>query len=250
MTDRPGGKRGPDCHPPLSWCRFNPIACDIYALGVTLYLLVNGWYPFEEQHGQGQDVVGTLRNIAAGRMKPPRGSLSPACRELIAGMLERDPAKRLSLKAIREHPWLSSRYPTTIPPPVPQHQAAHAVSLEAAQPAIGSAGQALGSSSTGFAFAAGAPTLTPTTPRLQALSVPPTAPPLNHVMKHVESPIAGASPPTMKLHANAGRGAVGNSGSEAALRVPARDCQGLSEAMHGATSLATFCKMWFRREDK
>jgi serine/threonine protein kinase len=85
--------------------QYDARACDVWAMGVLLYLLVTGQYPFEDPR-QPQNVVATLQNIAHGRMRPLPRRISPECIEIIAAMLTQDPAGRITLQGISQHPWL------------------------------------------------------------------------------------------------------------------------------------------------
>lgn len=85
--------------------QYDARACDVWAMGVLLYLLVTGQYPFEDPR-QPQNVVATLQNIAAGRMRPLPHRISPECADLITAMLTQDPQTRITLLDIGQHPWL------------------------------------------------------------------------------------------------------------------------------------------------
>jgi len=74
---------------------FNPRKADIYSLGVTLHIILTGYYPYDVQ----EELNDRKLYIDA--------SLSPACRHLILKMLRNDPKKRIPLKEIMNHPWLS-----------------------------------------------------------------------------------------------------------------------------------------------
>lgn len=81
---------------------------DIWALGVLLYLLITGLYPFEDPLHP-QNVVATLQNIIHGRMRPLPRRVSRACADLILAMLTPDPRARITLQGIARHPWLVTR---------------------------------------------------------------------------------------------------------------------------------------------
>ncbi|GAB4821071.1 hypothetical protein N2152v2_008117 [Parachlorella kessleri] len=86
--------------------RYDPVKSDVWALGVLLFLLVSGQYPFEDPL-QPQNVVATLGNIARGRRKALPRRVSPQCAALIESMLCLDPSQRLTLQEIAAHPWLA-----------------------------------------------------------------------------------------------------------------------------------------------
>ena len=85
--------------------QYDAKACDIWAMGVLLYLLVTGQYPFEDPK-QPQNVVATLQNISQGRMRPLPKRVSLECADLISAMLTKNPAERITLQNIALHPWM------------------------------------------------------------------------------------------------------------------------------------------------
>jgi serine/threonine protein kinase len=85
--------------------QYDARACDVWAMGVLLYLLVTGQYPFEDP-SQPHNVVATLQNISMGRVRPLSHRISSEFRTLIEAMLTQDPRKRITLHGIGEHPWL------------------------------------------------------------------------------------------------------------------------------------------------
>jgi serine/threonine protein kinase len=82
-------------------------ACDVWALGVTMFALVAGYHPFA---AGGCGVDETRRRIAEDEIVfPPNVTVSEECRSCILGMMERDPSKRLTCAALRQHPFIGRR---------------------------------------------------------------------------------------------------------------------------------------------
>jgi len=73
---------------------------DIWALGATLYCLVVGRIPFVADN-----VLAMYEQIRNDPVEFPF-SVDAGCEDVIRGMLHKDPAKRLTLKQIRQHPWV------------------------------------------------------------------------------------------------------------------------------------------------
>ena len=78
--------------------KYNPMACDIWALGVCLYCMLTASYPFQKAE------------LARMRDKGPRmpRSLSIECQELILSMLCPHPAKRITTRGILAHEWATA----------------------------------------------------------------------------------------------------------------------------------------------
>jgi serine/threonine protein kinase len=72
---------------------------DVWALGVLLYEFLVGEPPFQAASAQE-----TAHRICAVDLNFPR-LMPPLARNLINKFLQKDPAKRISLKEVRSHPW-------------------------------------------------------------------------------------------------------------------------------------------------
>ena len=83
------------------WYRAGPAT--VWSLGVLLYDMVH--IPFEKD----EDIL-----AAAVEFRRP---VSPACQALVLGCLARDPARRLGLQELLDHPWLRQPTPGAIPLP-------------------------------------------------------------------------------------------------------------------------------------
>jgi serine/threonine-protein kinase SRK2 len=87
---------------------------DIWSCGVMLYVMLFCEYPFERPEDE-QDKYGfqkVLDRIMRLDYKIPRHPrISTECRDLIQGILEGDPERRLNIEAIQRHPWWGSCSP-------------------------------------------------------------------------------------------------------------------------------------------
>jgi len=88
------------------------ISCDIWSLGVIMYILCCGYPPFYSTHGQPIS-PGMKRRIKAGEYAFPDAEwsrVSQEAKDLIAGMLETIPEKRSTIDDIVNSNWISRYY--------------------------------------------------------------------------------------------------------------------------------------------
>ncbi|CAN8255030.1 unnamed protein product [Cochlearia groenlandica] len=76
-------------------------AADTWAVGVTLYCMISGQYPF-----LGDTLQDTYDKIVHSPLIIPDG-LNPHLKELIKGLLCKDPNQRMTLKDVAEHLWVT-----------------------------------------------------------------------------------------------------------------------------------------------
>jgi serine/threonine protein kinase len=84
----------------LGTSEYYGIPADIWALGVILYALVDGSLPWNYE-----DAPRMLEQITGASFQMP-DSISPACQDLLRGILNPDPGQRFTIDAILMHPWL------------------------------------------------------------------------------------------------------------------------------------------------
>ncbi|KAI8594050.1 hypothetical protein BDZ88DRAFT_402424 [Geranomyces variabilis] len=76
-------------------------AVDIWALGVSLYCLVHGRAPWQEES------IITLYDKIVSTPADACETLSPELQDLLAQMLKKDPDERITLQEVKKHPWIT-----------------------------------------------------------------------------------------------------------------------------------------------
>lgn len=83
--------------------------CDIWSLGVIMYILLCGFPPFYSNHGLAIS-PGMKKRIRSGQYefpKPEWDKVSKDAKGLIQGMLNTDPQKRLTIDDVIKHKWVA-----------------------------------------------------------------------------------------------------------------------------------------------
>lgn len=84
-------------------------SCDIWSLGVIMYILLCGFPPFYSNHGLAIS-PGMKKRIRMGQFdfpSPEWQNVSDYAKKLIKGMLNIDPAERLTIEQVMRNTWIA-----------------------------------------------------------------------------------------------------------------------------------------------
>ena len=88
----------------LTGKKYDGTKIDIWSLGISLYAMVCGELPFDDEDNNMKNIVYKIKN---GKYTLP-DNLSPLCKDLIKRILEANPDKRITLEEIKNHNWVNS----------------------------------------------------------------------------------------------------------------------------------------------
>jgi len=97
--------------------------CDIWSLGVIMYILLCGFPPFYSNHGLANS-PGMRRRIREGNYEFPRpewSGISEDAKDLVRGMLKTDPKERLTIDGVIGKKWIA-QYHVVSQTPLNTHQ--------------------------------------------------------------------------------------------------------------------------------
>ncbi|KAK2718447.1 MAP kinase-activated protein kinase 2-like [Artemia franciscana] len=84
-------------------------SCDMWSLGVIMYILLCGYPPFFSSHGQAMS-PGMKKRIRAGQYDfpgPEWKAITQDAKDLIKGLLQTDSEKRLTIDQVMQHKWIA-----------------------------------------------------------------------------------------------------------------------------------------------
>ncbi|KAL2477552.1 Serine/threonine-protein kinase SRK2B [Forsythia ovata] len=95
----------------LSRREYDGKLADVWSCGVTLYVMLVGAYPFEDQDDP-KNFRKTIQRIMAVQYKiPDYVHISQDCRHLLSRIFVANPARRITIKEIKSHPWFLKNLP-------------------------------------------------------------------------------------------------------------------------------------------
>ncbi|KAH7439274.1 hypothetical protein KP509_04G053300 [Ceratopteris richardii] len=95
----------------LSRKEYDGKIADVWSCGVTLYVMLVGAYPFEDPEDP-KNFKNTIDRIMNVRYSfPDNVHISEECNDLLSSIFVTDPAKRITIAGIKDHPWFKKDLP-------------------------------------------------------------------------------------------------------------------------------------------
>jgi serine/threonine protein kinase len=89
------------------------LQCDVFSMGVVLFILITGYPPFEQAHNSDRWFKPLGKGDYARFWKYHNGcaiSNDSECKDLLQKMMCYDPAKRITIAGIKKHPWFNGQF--------------------------------------------------------------------------------------------------------------------------------------------
>ncbi|KAF5783135.1 putative protein kinase CAMK-OST1L family [Helianthus annuus] len=95
----------------LSRREYDGKLADVWSIGVTLYVMLVGAYPFEDPSDP-KNFRKTITRIMAVQYKiPDYVHISQECKQLLSRIFVANPLRRITMKEIKSHPWFLKNLP-------------------------------------------------------------------------------------------------------------------------------------------
>ncbi|XP_064963728.1 serine/threonine-protein kinase SAPK7-like isoform X2 [Musa acuminata AAA Group] len=95
----------------LSRREYDGKQADVWSCGVTLYVMLVGAYPFEDQRDPKNFRKAIGRIMSVQYKIPDHVHISQDCKQLISRIFVANPMKRLTIREIKSHPWFLKNLP-------------------------------------------------------------------------------------------------------------------------------------------
>ena len=88
--------------------KYNPFAVDIWAMGVMLFAMLNGKFPFHfREIKKNKNIMLNEQRTRNYKNRPEvEAALTRECKDVIAKMLTYDPRDRPGIELLQQHPWM------------------------------------------------------------------------------------------------------------------------------------------------